>query len=59
MKKAKYGMFEHVFDKYGNECIIIERTLAKDDWLYKVRDIDRGIDCCYFEFELYRKDRIK
>lgn len=55
MKKAKFNIFEHVFDKYGTEYIITDRVLAKDDYIYKVRDIDNGVDCQMFEFELFKK----
>lgn len=55
MKRAKFKLFEHVFDKYGTEYIITDRVLAKDDYIYKLRDIDNGVDCQMFEFELFKK----
>lgn len=55
MKKPKFNIFEHVYDRYGIEYIIIDRVLAKDDYIYKLRDIDNGIDCQMFEFDLFKK----
>lgn len=55
MKKAKFNIFEHVFDKYGTEYIITDRVLAKDNYIYKLRDIDNHVDCQMFEFELFKK----
>ena len=55
MKKPKFNILEHVFDRYGIEYIITDRVLAKDDYIYKLRDIDNGIDCQMFEFDLFKK----
>lgn len=55
MKKPKFNIFEHVYDRYGIEYIITDRVLAKDDYIYKLRDIDNGIDCQMFEFDLFKK----
>ena len=55
MKKAKFNIFEHVYDRYGIEYIITDRVLAKDDYIYKLRDIDNRIDCQKLEFELIKK----
>lgn len=55
MKRPKFNIFEHVYDKYGIEYIITDRVLAKDDYIYKLRDIDNGIDCQMFEFDLFKK----
>lgn len=57
MKKPKFNIFEHVYDRYGIEYIITDRVLAKDDYIYKLRDIDNGIDCQMFEFDLFKKNK--
>ena len=55
MKRPKFNIFEHVYDRYGIEYIITDRVLAKDDYIYKLRDIDNGLDCQMFEFDLFKK----
>ena len=34
MKRPKFNIFEHVYDRYGIEYIITDRVLAKDDYIY-------------------------